>query len=95
MFDWSPELFEHQTAASPLISQFDTLTKIRQHAQISTMFLCMLTNFSKLGKSTKLDKNDVLTNFLLGGLRTQTSAASCVSGPTNTFLIILLRGCLI
>ena len=51
--------------------------------KINTMRLCMLTNFSKLGKSTKLGKNDVLTDFLLGGLRTQTSATAYVSGPSN------------
>ena len=52
----------------------------------------MLTNFSKLGKLTKLGKNDVLTDFLLGGLRTQTTAASCVSGPANTLFNNTVKG---
>lgn len=60
--------------------------------KINTMLLCMLTNFSKLGKSTKLDKNGVLTNFLLGGLRTQTSAAARDSGPANTLFNDTIEG---
>ena len=50
----------------------------------------MLTKNGKKGKSTKLGESGTLTNFLLAGLRTQTTTDALVIGRSNDIILLFL-----